>query len=242
MLKVDILIELSSGAMATDAKKMELYAVQAKELAEKVGYKSGFAHANRYLGLAHCFQSNYGEAVDSWQKGLNMFDSIGDKMNVARLYSNIGAVYFNQYDDVKALEYYLQSQRVAEEIQDTGRIITALGNIGAIYGKKKVTYDKALEFHHKGLKIGEAIKDNNSIGTLCANIGEIYMNMNQDSLALKYFLRSLEAHEGTENESTNTDGLHRRASKCRQGICQALRTRRNDQCYCRSDIEYRIND
>jgi class 3 adenylate cyclase/DNA-dependent RNA polymerase auxiliary subunit epsilon len=199
-VKVEILITLSQEAMNSDFKKMELYAEQAVNLAKRVGYKEGIAQANRYLGLAYYFQGAYGEAVDSWQQGVNMFDSIGDKANVARLYSNIGAVYYNQSDDVKALEFYIRSQRIAEEIQDTARLMAALNNIGAIYGKKSVTYDKAIEYDLRALKLGEVLEDNLTIGTLCANIGEIYMNMDQDTLALKYFIKSLNAHKDTENE------------------------------------------
>ena len=199
-IKVDVLLDLSSYSMNTDAKKMELYAVQAKELSIKIDYKAGLAQSCRYLGLAHYFQGEYGEAVENWQQGASIFKEIGDKTNEARLLSNIGAVYFNESDDVRALQYYLLSQKIAEEIQDTIRLMTVLTNIGAIYGKKSVTYEKALEFDEQALELGELMNDNNTVGTLCSNIGEIYMNMNQDSIALKYFLRSLNAQMGTENE------------------------------------------
>ncbi len=198
--KVEILIELSSEAINYDLKKSELYAKQAFELAEKAGYKSGMAHSLRFMGLSYYFQSMNGNAVDSWQRGLNVFNEIGDKENVARLYSNIGAVYFNQSDDVKALEYYILSQRVAEEIQDSARLMAALINIGGIYGKKIVTYDKAIEYDLRALEIGERLHDDNMIGVVNSNLGEVFMNQGNDSLALSHFVKALNVQKDTENE------------------------------------------
>ncbi|NNF01050.1 MAG: tetratricopeptide repeat protein [Bacteroidia bacterium] len=205
--KVKTLIALSFDAMHSDISQTASYAKQAKELSEKLGYIAGIADAYRYMGLASYFQGNYGETVEYWQNSLANYDSINDRGNVARLLSNIGAVYFNQSDDVKALEFYLKSQKVAEEIGDSLRLVTALANIGAIYGKKKVTFDKALDYDIQALNIAERLNDNNTVGTLASNIGEIYMGLKNDSLALLYFKRSLEAHKGTENEPYPLRGM-----------------------------------
>ena len=79
-------------------------------------------------------------------------------------------------------------------------MLTALANIGAIYGNKMVTTDKALDYDLKALEIAERLDDSYSVGNISANIGNIYFSIGNDSLALDYYRKSLSAHRGTENE------------------------------------------
>lgn len=206
-VKVQALVELSKVSLGFDLEEAELYANQANDLSINSGYIQGQAAALRYLGLVGYYKGNYGDVVDYWQQSLAMYDSVGDQGNVARLYSNLGAVYFNQSDDVRALEFYLKSQKVAEEISDTLRLLTAFTNIAAIYGKKDVTHDKALEYDKKALILSESINDKSSAGILYSNMAEIYLIQNKDSLALEYFFKAREATKNTEVEPIALSGI-----------------------------------
>lgn len=197
--RADIMIELSATTLGTNPKRAEDYAKQALIISGEIRYRTGLANAYRYLGLAKYVQAEYGEAVDSWVKGVAMYDSIGDLANVARLYSNLGAVYESQSDDPTALEYNLKSQKIAEQIKDTVRLMSALTNIGAIHGKNARTYDKALEYDFMALDYAIKTGDTYVEGTLSANIGEIYFKQGKDTLALDYFLKALKAYDGDEN-------------------------------------------
>ena len=72
---------------------------------------------------------------------------MGDEQGEANILNNLGAVYFNQGDDNNAIEYYLQSLRVSEEIGDKLRIATALVNIGGVYFNKPSTHDMSLSYY-----------------------------------------------------------------------------------------------
>ena len=104
-----------------------------KELAEKINFKPGLALALKNMGIAYYLQGNYIDAINTWQKALEVYKSNGDKVGVANMLSNQGAVYFNQGDDDKSLELHLQSLKMSEDVNDTLRIVTSLTNIGAIY-------------------------------------------------------------------------------------------------------------
>ncbi|MBL0343070.1 MAG: tetratricopeptide repeat protein [Bacteroidetes bacterium] len=197
--QTQILLELSMSRLEDDLAKAEAYAKQALEASTKGNFLEGIASSYRYLGLSQFYQAHYGDAVDSWLKSLAMYDSIGDRTNVARMYSNLGAVYESQSDDVKALEFNLKSQKVAEEIRDTSRLMSALTNIGVIYGKKSQTYDKALQFSFDALKYAKELNNLEMESKISTNIGEIYFNQNKDTLALEYFEKSVKGYEGSEN-------------------------------------------
>ena len=63
------------------------------------------ANAYKYIGMGYYFLGNYSETINFWQKSLTSFEAINDKVGISNILSNIGALYANQGDDVKALEF-----------------------------------------------------------------------------------------------------------------------------------------
>lgn len=199
--KIRLLTELSALTCGSDPAKGAIYANRALVLSNNTGMVHEQAQALRYLGLARYNQARFGEAVDAWLRGTVLFDSVNDLSNLARLYSNIGAVYESQSEDMKALEFNLKSQKVAEQIGDTLRLLSALTNIGAIYGKKEQTFAKALEIDSLALDYAVKKGDRYVEGTLAANMGDIYYKQGNDSLALIQFKRALAAYSVDGNEN-----------------------------------------
>jgi class 3 adenylate cyclase/Tfp pilus assembly protein PilF len=122
---------------------------------------------------------------------------LGDKRGIANMLSNEAAIYFNQGDEAKSLEYDLQALKISEEINDTLRIVTSLNNIGTLYLNKTTTYPKALEKFTKAYHLSKAIKDQYLIGTASVNLGETYYKMNDDAQSLVYLKEALIAFDGT---------------------------------------------
>jgi len=197
--KVNALINLSGNLVRTDANLALKYANNARILAEKIDFKSGEGYALKAIGMAYYFQSDYVEALISWQQALAVFQEIDDKVGISNMLNNLGAVSFNKGDDEKALQYYLESLNAAEQSGDTLRITTALLNIGAVYFNKESTHDLALEYYLKALPLSEQGGDQEAIGTAEVNIGEIYLARGDDNSALTYFQKGLEAYKKTEN-------------------------------------------
>lgn len=197
--RVNTLLALSGKLFRLDPEATIRYSVQAKELAEKLDYKSGLAYALKSIGMGHYFKGEYIDVLIYWQQSLNTFESVGDKLGVANMLSNLGAVHFNQGDDSKAIEYYLQSLKVSEEIGVKLRIATALVNIGAVYFNKKATHDMALQYYSRALPLSKELGDYEAIGTVAVNMGEIFLERNDLDSALFYFNTSLEAYNKSES-------------------------------------------
>lgn len=198
-VKVTLLNQVSKDYFNTSPEEARKYALQAKELAEKVGYKYGLANSLKNVGISYYMQSEYVETLTYWNQSLKEFESINDITGIANMLSNIGAVYFNQGDDENALDYYLNALKYSEANKDTFRIATVLNNIGAVYFNKEATHDKAKEYYLKAWPICEKLNDNDLLGTIAVNLGEIYLEENNDTSALKYFERSLKAYDGSKN-------------------------------------------
>ena len=197
--KVNAFIEISTRAYRQSPTDAILYGNEALSLAERFEYGKGIAQAHKYIGLGYYFQGDYWEAINAWEESLEAFIAISDQVGVSNILNNIGAVYNNEGDDTRALDYYLRSLRVAEEIPDTMRIVVASINIGTIYLKKEGTHDLAQEYYLAALPLIEKMGDNVAECTVTVNIGEIYFEKEQFDTALYYFERSLAAFKRSDN-------------------------------------------
>jgi class 3 adenylate cyclase len=208
--RVSTLLELSAQFYRSDAKEARRLATEAKDLAEQSGYKNGLARAYKAVGMSYYFQNDWVETLVNWKLALEVFQEINDLNGVSNILNNLGAVHFNGGDDKAALDYYLQSLRVAENSKDSLRIVTALVNIGTVYLTKENSKPLAFSYYKRALPISKALGDNDAIGTCAVNLGEIFLQertaidsiklYNPDS-ALYYFEMALDAyrHSSTGN-------------------------------------------
>ena len=196
-VKVNTLIELSTRYLETDAQKAIETGNQARSLAEEINFSIGVGFAYKAVARGYVILANYPEALEHYQKSLDVFESIGYKMGIANILSNIGVVYSNSGEDTRSIEYHLKSLRVSEEIGDRMRIATSLNNIGGVYTNNPATIDKALQYYHLALPIFNEINYSYGVGTITANIGEIFVNRKEYDSALYYLDISLKAYGGS---------------------------------------------
>jgi two-component system NtrC family sensor kinase len=205
--KVNLLLLLSKEYMTSSPMEAANYSITARNLARQLKFKSGEAFALKNIGMVYYNQTKYVETIDYWDQSYQLFNSLGDYANTARLLNNIGSVYMNQGDDAKALTYFLKSLHLAEQISDTEKIAYAMVNIGSVYSNNRFSYDKALSYYQKALALSEQLGDQNIMGGILVNLGEINLKRDKDDSALFYFKRSLAAYEGTENIPYSLNGI-----------------------------------
>jgi adenylate cyclase len=201
--RVSTLLELSSQFYRTDAEEAKRLASEARLLAEKIHDKKGLGQAYKAIGLSYYFQNDWVEAVLNWKLALEAFTSINDLNGVSNMLNNLGAVNFNQGDDKAALDYYVESLRVAEANNDQKRTATALVNIATVYLTKRASKHLALKYYQRALPLSVALGDHDVIGTCAVNLGEIFLTEKElvgdisyydpDS-ALYYFEMALDAY------------------------------------------------
>ncbi len=192
-VRVNNLILICQNEYRSAPDSAILYGNEALKLSEKLLYGKGSANSWKFIGMGYYFLGNYSETINSWQKALNSFEAINDKTGVSNILSNLGALYANQGDDVKALDFHLRSLKAAEESENTFRIATSMINIAVIYLNNPETHDLSLKYNLSALPITEKLGYNDGIGTVCVNIGEIYFNRESYDTALFYYEKSLDA-------------------------------------------------
>ncbi|MEB3829216.1 tetratricopeptide repeat protein, partial [Phormidium sp. CCY1219] len=70
------------------------------------------------LGIEQYGQSQFREALQSWERALEIYRAIGDKAGEGRTLNNLGNVYRNLGEYAEAEQYFLQSLEIAREIGD----------------------------------------------------------------------------------------------------------------------------
>jgi len=203
--KVKLLNDLSFTYNSIDPEEGLKYGNEGLQLAEKLNWKKGMAHANRSIGVNYAYgKSDYQQALEYYFKGLKLSEEVGDKKSEARILSNIGVVYWYQSDYPKALKFYFDALRIDEETGNKDGTAGTLGNIGIVYNSQE-NYPKALEYMLKANSIDEAAGNKSGVASNTGNIGELYRRLSDFDKALEYDLKALRLYE----ELGNRNGIAR---------------------------------
>jgi tetratricopeptide (TPR) repeat protein len=203
--KVKLLNDLSFTYNSIDPDEGLKYGNEGLQLAGKLNWKKGMAHANRSIGVNYAYgKSDYQQALEYYFKGLKLSEEVGDKKSEARILSNIGVVYWYQSDYPKALKYYFDALKIDEETGNKDGTAGTLGNIGIVYNSQE-NYPKALEYMLKANSIDEAAGNKSGVASNLGNIGELYRRLADFDKALEYDLKALHLYE----ELGNRNGIAR---------------------------------
>lgn len=130
---------------------------------------------------------------------------VGFKKGIASSYSNIGSIQYNKGEYDKAIEFYLKSLKIWEELnakypnlENKKGMASCWNNIGNIYYRKG-DYDKTLIYYLRSLKIREEISmvNKNDLGNkkgmaaTYGNVGMIHSDKGDYNKGLEFFLKSI---------------------------------------------------
>ncbi len=165
--------------------------IQGKE--EKLGKEIGTGIAS-YLGLLHENLGYYNRSLLYHNNALRIHKELGDRVGMAKDYSNIGLVYYlkGQLDD--ALQYYKKALEIDEELKDRVGMAKGYNNIGLVYYLKG-QLDDALQYYKKALEIDEELGDWVGMAKDYSNIGLVYYRKGQLDDALQYYKKALKIDE-----------------------------------------------
>jgi len=110
-------------------------------------------------------------------------------LNMLGAYSQVKAEY------LKAVEYYQQSLKIGEQLNDDDAMLIANGNIGALYltiGQPK----KALAYQLKSLAIAEKLNKKDHLASIYNNLSQIYNTDKEYKKGVDYGNKSFNIYNG----------------------------------------------
>jgi tetratricopeptide (TPR) repeat protein len=124
---------------------------RAEICAENTGDKRMLTTALKQKGLVLESIHRFGEAVEAYEKSLEIDREIGDRAAEAANLHQIGKVYRDTNRFREALEYFNESLAIKREIEDRAGEAATLHQIGTVYQLTN-QFEEALEYYNESLK------------------------------------------------------------------------------------------
>lgn len=191
--KTKILNAIADQYKYSDPTKMAEYGNKALEIAKKIKYKIEEGNAYLNLGNSNIILGDYIKALDYFVLAKDIFEdnnisSFNKKevsQGLAKTYGSMGIVFSEQSNYAKALQFYLKSVKIYEELEDESKCSKIYNNIGVVYKSQDSDF-KALEYFIKAQKIQDKLKDVN-VGITLTNIANIYLKQKSLEKAFEYY-------------------------------------------------------
>ncbi|MEI8204629.1 MAG: tetratricopeptide repeat-containing sensor histidine kinase [Bacteroidota bacterium] len=124
------------------------------------------------------------------------------KKGIASCLNYKGSIYSYMGLFEKAIDNYLNSLKLYEELHDAQGMALCYGNIGTLHSDQG-SNAIALQYYSKAIKIFEELKDNKSLASCYNGIGNIYIRNNNFEQAIEYYSKS----ENKYNEAEDKNGV-----------------------------------
>ncbi len=160
------------------------------EEAKKLGSAEHLAKAYFNTGTSYQYLSDYENAVENYQKGLELFDSIGNKALSAQASDILQVLYtsLKQYDKAKA--YGKTAIDEFRKLEQPKMLAYSLTNLGVIYGTIS-RYDTALVLYSEALEITQKINDEVLMAAIELNLADIFLWQNRLAESKKHYESAL---------------------------------------------------
>ncbi len=191
--KTMVLNTIADQYKYSDPNKMAQYGNKALQLAKKINYKVEEGNAYLNIGTSNIILGDYKKALDDFGLAKDIFEennnSASNKREVsqglAKAYGSMGIVFSEQSNYAKALQFYLKSVKIYENLNDESKCSKIYNNIGVVYKSQNADF-KALEYFIKAQKIQEKLQDPNA-GITLTNIANIYLKQKNLDKASEYY-------------------------------------------------------
>jgi serine phosphatase RsbU (regulator of sigma subunit) len=159
---------------------------------------------------ALCYQLHFSysdSALKYGFMGLDLARKIKYAKGEAHLLNNIGTTYTDKGEHSKALEYFIEAEKIFESLGDQKRVIMTMRNIGIVYEQQEL-FDKALEYYIEALKLARETDDKTSLAQTYTSLGSLSYSRDDKKKALEYFRESLRIMEELKDLRGIADGLN----------------------------------
>lgn len=191
----DVLYMQGDYTQALAYYKESLQRANRSEIGAVVAALNGAANSAYYSG-------NYDEALENYQRSVEIQKTLPDKLGLATALKGVGNVHRTRGDYGAALENYFSSLSIFEEIK--APLGTTLGSIGLVRALQG-DYPRALEYYNKALK--EFKNDSNKIemARVLTLIGNVNYRQGMFDAALMSYRQALVLREEMDDKSGQGD-------------------------------------
>ena len=204
--RVDLLLLISEELRKSQPREAFGYAREALAMAEdlKDPYRIGIAC--RAVAGVYMVTAVYDKALEYLLMALGRFESLGDTLEMAVCYDELGVVHLSSGDFTNAQINLHRALNLNKKIGNPAQIARNYMNMGSSYLKTD-SVDKGLSYFMVSLMIADSLKMEQDKVTLLNNIGYGYARLGRHEDALRSFYKVLELLGEQPDDLTRSDAL-----------------------------------
>ena len=171
------------------------------QLGKEKGSVKQMADALNERSYAHYIKGDLNASIEALKQSISLLEKINDTKNLVVIQSNLGSIYKEQKDYLKAFNSFNSSLKIIRELKlktSEARILAEIGDIYSILDE----LDLAMEYFDESLTICVArkISKQNQIGSIFLKKAEIYYKKKQYNLAKEYSNKAINEFKETSNK------------------------------------------
>jgi signal transduction histidine kinase len=149
------------------------------------------ARCYQNIGMLHAELNRYKEAMEYYQKAINLHRIQKNRQNEAEILRRIGMVFADEKKEKEALGYYLSALKIYSELNDSLSMAGTYLNLGSLY-EQQTDYPRSIAYYNKALNI--FVKENNKFGIAHSyfSLGSVNKRTGNYERALDLFHNSLQ--------------------------------------------------
>lgn len=196
-LKSKAHLKLSSALWKVgDSEGCLKHAFKGLYLCEQTGDTAGIAQAYCTLGIAYGIVDNHATALDFFEKSAKIAGTLGERLLLAHVLSNIGSVHRSLSDFPSALDNLNRSLEIFRQLGDDGlqgvsNILEAMAGVMVSQGE----FEGALARINEALNIDERTGNLRGKTVALHNLGIIYLKWGRHADAVTHLRSSLALSE-----------------------------------------------
>lgn len=207
--KVLVLLSISDLQADDSATGSIAYALQAKELSQKLHYKPGIARALGCMGTVYQRKKDYNTAIDFFLKAIEEGEKYEHFSLKDNLYPLLLNLYFYLGDYPGAMKASAKGLAAAEKINDKKEIALFYNLLGYI-NCKQGNLDESKKYYDQYLQLARVLNDSLMQGHAYSEAAEVFVNEKKILQAMDYLFSSqkiyqslIEKYTGKENDLFN---------------------------------------
>ena len=193
-----MLNEVAWGVRQKDPQRCLVLALEAADIARRLGYSAGLGWALRNSGHAQYRLADYAASLKDSEQALAIFERLNDSSGRASAAGSIGMAYTRLANYPRGLRYHKESLRLRREMGDAAGEGASLNNLGVIHFEL-ADYPAALEHYLSSLQIWQRLEHRDGAGHAFNNLGEVHEKMGDLDRALECYDQACAAFDEVGN-------------------------------------------
>ncbi|HEX5151773.1 MAG TPA: tetratricopeptide repeat protein [Parafilimonas sp.] len=175
-------------------------------LAQKLNADKSLVLAYKNKALNYNSKGDRTSALQWYNKAFDLCKRSGLHELEARIYHDIGIVYFDMSDYAKAIQMQEESLKLSQQKNDSAGMARAYVSIGTVH-QFLSSYANALQYQQMALNIFTRLHDAQGMTDAYNNLGLVYLHKEDFPKALSYYQQALELDQRSGDRQSTANVL-----------------------------------